>query len=343
MSTSTFEPKLDTTPAEPVTASLLARLGAEVFGTFVLVLLGAGTAIYASITGLGAGVLGVGAAFAVAVAAAGVAVQHVSGAHFNPAVTFGAAIAGRTPWADVLPYWLAQLVGASLAGLTLFVVTPSTLPTGLGMESMRDMIAVGANGFGDHSPLSTLSNGQVTVSLVSALLIEIIATAVLVGVVLGVTNPRANVRSAPAFIGIALGALLIVAIPLTNGSLNPARSFGTALFSSSWALSQVWVFVVAPLVGAGIAALAYRLFSAQVPGAVEVYELVTADDAVEVETVAVADVLDPSAPSQDVVIDTVVVDAASATGGADATDATGAASTATPDASGTDEEPTPKA
>ena len=275
MSTTTFETDLDplatevpATPAAPAFESLIRRMGAEVFGTFVLVLLGAGTMIYSSITGVGAGILGVGLAFAMAVAAAGTAVAQVSGAHFNPAVTLGTAVAGRTPWRDVLPYWLAQIVGATLAGLTLFVVTPSTFATALGLASQRDAIALAANGFGEHSPLAVLSSKAIEVPLQNALIVEALATAVLVGVFLGVTGLRAQVRHAPLFVGLALGGLVIVALPLTNGGLNPARSFGVALFSSSWALSQLWLFTLAPLVGAAVAGAIYRIFVTQVPAAV---------------------------------------------------------------------------
>lgn len=234
---------------------LLSRVGAEAFGTFVLVLAGIGTALYAGATGAGA--LAVALAFGVALLAALSAVGHVSGGHFNPAVTFGAALAGRTSWKDVLPYWLAQLVGGAAATAVLFVVA-TTLPALGGQE--RQFFSSAANGFGEHSPIAAQTTEGF--SWIGAGLIELVATAVFVGVILGATDRRAK-GSAPVAIGLALAALLLVTTPVTNGSLNPARSFAAAIFAEGWAWSQIGLFVAAPLLGAAIAALVYRAFAAE--------------------------------------------------------------------------------
>ncbi|KQR16857.1 aquaporin [Cellulomonas sp. Leaf334] len=245
--------------------SLVARLGAEAFGTFALVLVGLGIALYTGLSQLNG--LAVALGFGLAVLAAIIAVGHVSGGHFNPAVTLGAAIGGRTAWKDVLPYWLAQLVGGILAAAILFITIPSTLPSLIaqGQEgaSARTFFTSVANGFGEHSPLATLSQGQVEFSLVTALLVEIVAAAVFVGIILGATDRRSANVQAPFAIGLALAVLILVAMPVTNASLNPARSSAAAIFSEGWALSQLWLFWVAPLVGAALAGLIYRAFAAE--------------------------------------------------------------------------------
>jgi len=246
-------------------ASLLARLGAEAFGTFFLVLVGVGIALYASFSNVGGG-LGVALGFGVAVLAGIVAVGNVSGGHFNPAVTLGACLAGRTSFRDLLPYWLAQVVGGALGAAVLFLTVPSTLPALLsqtGGGTVRSFFSGTANGFGAHSPLATLSSGQAEFSLVSALLVEVVGTAVFVGVILGATDRRANKAHVPFAVGLTLTVVLLLATPVTNGSINPARSLAAAIFSDSWALEQVWLFWVAPLFGAAIAALVYRAFAAE--------------------------------------------------------------------------------
>ncbi|WP_456787385.1 MIP family channel protein [Cellulomonas sp. P5_C5] len=246
--------------------SLVARLGAEAFGTFTLVLVGLGIALYAGLPSIGGGTITVALGFGIAVLASAIAVGHISGGHFNPAVTIGAAIGGRTPWKDVLPYWLAQLVGGILAAAVLFISVPSKLP-GLidasGSATTRSFFSSVSNGYAAHSPLSGISGGQVEFSLVSALLVEIVVTAVFVGVILGATDRRSANKQAPFAIGLSLAVLIIVAIPVTNASLNPARSTASAIFSDSWALSQLWLFWVAPIVGAALAGLVYRAFAAE--------------------------------------------------------------------------------
>ena len=249
---------------------LLARTGAELFGTFVLVFAGAGTLLYSQYTDVG-GTLAVAFAFGIAAAVCLATVGRASGGHFNPAISLGATISGRLSWADLLPYWLAQLVGGALGSAVLFL----TIPTGLGpllgkSEDKRDLLGVAANGFGPHSPLAHLLTDQgvdsdVTFSLAAALLVEVVATAVLVGVFLAVTRRSEDAPRAPFVVGLAFGVLTLVALPVTNAGLNPARSTAIAILAPSWALQQLWLFWVAPLLGAALAALLYRAFVAPVP------------------------------------------------------------------------------
>ncbi|MFS0706463.1 aquaporin, partial [Cellulomonas sp. 179-A 9B4 NHS] len=244
---------------------LLARLGAEALGSFVIVLAGVGIALYATFSNAGGG-LAIALGFGIALLASIVAFGAVSGGHFNPAVTFGACLAGRTPFRDLLPYWLAQVVGAALAAAVLYLTIPAGLPALIsqtGDTSRRGLFSGAANGFDEHSPLSRLSGDQAEFTLVSALLIEVVLTAVLVGVILGATDRRAHKAHVPFAVGLSYAALLLVAYPVTNGSLNPARSLAAAIFSERWALEQVWLFWAAPLLGAAIAALVYRAFATE--------------------------------------------------------------------------------
>ncbi len=270
-----LEPYAASTDAEPITADyeygIFARLGAEVFGTFVLVLAGVGTAIYAGVSGVGGGLLAVALAFGIAVIAGAVTVGHISGGHFNPAVTLGAAIAGRVPWSAVVPYWLAQLVGGALAAAVLFIVT-ADLEALAGNE--RSFFSGTSNGFGEHAPIAAAAGSGF--GLMGALVIEIAVTAVFVTVILGATSERAPKELAPIAIGLTLTAMILVAAPVTNASVNPARSTATAIFSEPWALQQLWVFWVGPLVGAAIAgAIAFVIFA---PRVTVVDEVITLDD-----------------------------------------------------------------
>lgn len=242
----------------PPTRGLLARLGAEAFGTFFLVLAGLGVALYAGVTGLGGGPLAVALAFGIAVMASAIAVGHISGGHFNPAVTFGAAIAGRMSWRDVLPYWLAQLIGGALASSVLYVVL-SSLPAIAGHE--REFFSGAANGFDAHSPIA--AQAKVGFGLLGALLIELVLTAVFVGVILGATDRRSAYSQAPFAIGFTFAVGILIALPVTNGALNPARATAAAIYSDGWAFGQLWLFWVAPLAGAALAALVYRAFAAE--------------------------------------------------------------------------------
>lgn len=253
-----------------VQPSLLARLGAEVFGTFFLVLAIVGVALYARFFN-GNLAIAVGLAGGIALLGAVAAVGNVSGGHFNPAVTLGAAIGARTAWRDVLPYWLAQLVGGALAMLVLLATVPGgnflefLQSNGLVSDATKSaFVQSAANGFAEHAPIAgTLAQyqAQTSVPLVSALLIEVIATAIFVGIILGVTDKRSNPQLAAVAIGLSLAILITFAAPFTNASLNPARSFATAVFGGGWAMSQLWVFIVGPLLGAAIAGLFYRAFA----------------------------------------------------------------------------------
>ncbi|MFV0425809.1 MAG: MIP/aquaporin family protein [Beutenbergiaceae bacterium] len=239
---------------------LIPRLGAEAIGTFVLVLAIAGTAAFSNITGVG--MLGVALAGGLALTAMVAAVGKYSGAHLNPAVTLGAALAGRLPWLEVLPYWVAQVLGAIGAGAVIKAMTPPTLLTILGMTSTEQFIASTANGYGDKSPLALLAEGQAanagiseipSFSLTQAFLIEALVTAALVGVVLAVTR-RPN-PAAPLAIGATLTVGILLAGLATNAAVNPARATGVAFFAEPWALSQLWLFWLAPLTGALFAGL----------------------------------------------------------------------------------------
>ena len=227
----------------PAPYTLTSRLLAEVFGTYMLVFGVIGAALFISKQ---TGPLGVALAVGLAVLAAAYAVGHISGGHFNPAVSIGAAAAGRMPWKDVLPYMAAQVVGGILATLTLglFVVVSG---------KKADFAAV-SNGFGSASPLGL--NGA------SVFIAEVIATAFFLYIILGVTAPgtgnHVTAGFAPLAIGLALTLFHLVMIPVSNASLNPARSIATAILGGSVPLTQLWVFIVAPLLGGLIAGFTWR-------------------------------------------------------------------------------------
>lgn len=246
-------------PAQP-SYSLTSRLAAEAFGTFLLVLGIVGTAAF-NFLNLNGTILTVALAGGIMLMAGVAAVGHVSGGHFNPAVTLGLALGGRTSWKNVLPYVGAQLVGAAVGALVLWSIVPESLPAALGMEGKAQVMQGTANGFGSHSPLSTAAQGATEFSLWAALLVEVIVTAVLVGVILATGDKRARTPYPPVLVGLVLAALTIIAWPVTNASLNPARSFASALFGGGWTWGQLWLFIVAPLVGGALAALFYRAFS----------------------------------------------------------------------------------
>lgn len=240
--------------------SLLARMGAEAFGTFVLVLAGLGTGVYASYTGAGA--LGVALAFGLGAAVAYLVVGRVSGGQFNPAITLGAVLAGRTRLAHLVPYWLAQLVGGALASTVLYTAL-ATFPALAGSE--RSFFSSGAAGFNEHSPLAVSARTDAGFTVVAALLVETVLVAVLTGVYLAVTERRFDRGHAAAGIGGSLALAVLVAGPVTNAGLNPARATAAAIFSESWAWGQLWVFWVAPLFGALLAGLVYRGFVSPEP------------------------------------------------------------------------------
>jgi aquaporin Z len=236
--------------ATPATPALPARLGAEFLGTFWLVFGGCGTAVLAAgVKDVGVGYLGVALAFGLTVLTMAYAVGHVSGGHFNPAVTVGLAVARRFGWKDVPAYVVTQVVAAVLAAGVLFVVASGQS----GFDAGKSGFA--ANGYGDHSP-----GGY---SLLAALVAEVVLTAFFLYVILGSTDGRAPVGFAPIAIGLALTLIHLISIPVTNTSVNPARSTGVALFTDSWALGQLWLFWVAPIIGAAIAGASYALITGE--------------------------------------------------------------------------------
>ena len=234
--------------------TLGARLGAEFLGTFILVFGGCGSAVLAAKflsegdnVQLGIGFVGVSLAFGLAVLTGAYAFGHVSGGHFNPAVTVGLAVARRFAWRGVGPYIATQLVAASLAAAVLFAIA----------SGKQGFSAVGtgfaSNGYGSRSP-----GGY---GVVSALVTEIVLTAVFLYIILGSTDDRAPKGFAPIAIGLGLTLIHLVSIPVTNTSVNPARSLGVAWFAGAGALSQIWLFILAPLIGAVIAGASYSLIT----------------------------------------------------------------------------------
>ena len=235
------------------------RLAAEFLGTFVLVFGGCGSAVLAATflsdgVQLGIGFVGVSLAFGLTVLTMAYAVGHVSGGHFNPAVTLGLAASGRFAWKDVASYVGTQVLAAIAAAAVLYVVASGVS----GFSASESGFAT--NGYGDRSP-----GGY---SMLAALVIEIVLTAVFLYVILGVTDTRAPKGFAPLAIGLALTLIHLVSIPVTNTSVNPARSIGPALFAGGDAIAQLWLFILAPVLGGLIAGLTYSgLFGKREPAA----------------------------------------------------------------------------
>lgn len=235
------------------TPPLGARLGAEFVGTFWLVFAGCGSAVLAARfvttdqTSLGIGFVGVALAFGLSVVTMAYAVGHISGGHFNPAVTFGLAVAGKFDWRSVVPYVLTQIVAASVGGLVLFIIASGKAD----FDAVQGRFA--SNGYGARSP------GGYT--LLACLVAEIVLTAVFLYVILGATDDRAPKGFAPLAIGLALTAIHLVAIPVDNTSVNPARSMGVAWFAGGAAIGQLWLFILAPLLGAAIAGVTYKFIA----------------------------------------------------------------------------------
>ena len=221
------------------------KIIAELFGTFWLVLGGCGSAVLAAtFPDVGIGLLGVSLAFGLTVLTMAYAIGHISGCHLNPAVSLGLWAGGRFPAKELGPYIGAQVVGAILAASVLFVIAS-------GKADFDVSAGFAANGFGDHSP-----GGY---SLVACLVSEVVMTAMFLIVIMGATDDRAPVGFAPIPIGLALTLIHLISIPVTNTSVNPARSTGVALFVGDWAVSQLWLFWVAPLAGAVVGAVIYRV------------------------------------------------------------------------------------
>jgi len=219
------------------------KLGAEFLGTFWLVLGGCGAAVLASaFPDVGIGFLGVALAFGLTVVTMAYAVGHISGGHFNPAVTFGLWVGRRFPGKDVIPYIVAQLIGAIAAAAILFVIAS-------GVQGFAASDGFASNGYGEHSP-----GGY---SLVACLVAEFVLTLFFIFVIMGATDDRAPKGLAPLAIGLTLTLIHLISIPVTNTSVNPARSLGPAIFQGSWALSQLWLFIVAPLAGGAVGGALY--------------------------------------------------------------------------------------
>lgn len=229
------------------TPTMSHRLAAEFIGTFWLVLGGCGSAVFAAKFlsdgfSVGIGFLGVALAFGLTVLTGVYAFGTISGGHFNPAVTLGAALARRVEWAVVVPYWISQVIGGLLAGLVIYVIAS-------GKDGWSATGNMAANGYGEHSP-----GGY---SLAAVLLAEVVLTAIFLLVILGSTDDRAPKGFAGLAIGLTLTLIHLISIPISNTSVNPARSTAVAFFNANGAPAQLWAFWVAPLVGAAIAGLAY--------------------------------------------------------------------------------------
>jgi aquaporin Z len=222
----------------------MKQYGAEFFGTFWLVLGGCGSAVLAAaFPELGIGFVGVALAFGLTVLTMAFAIGHISGCHLNPAVSIGLWAGGRFPAGKLLPYIIAQVLGGIVAGAILFIIAS-------GKEGFDLAAGFASNGYGEHSP-----GGY---SLPAALVTEIVMTMMFLIVILGATDKRAPQGLAPVAIGLCLTLIHLISIPVTNTSVNPARSTGVAVFAGDWAIAQLWLFWVAPIIGAILGAMVYR-------------------------------------------------------------------------------------
>lgn len=227
----------------------MRRYGAEFIGTFWLVLGGCGSAVLAAaFPEVGIGLLGVSLAFGLTVLTMAYAIGHISGCHLNPAVSIGLAVGGRHPWGEVLPYVVAQVAGG-IAGAGVLGIIAS------GQEGFAFADGFAANGYADHSP-----GGY---SLMACLIAEIVLTFFFLMIILGATDERAPAGFAPIAIGLGLTLIHLIGIPVTNLSVNPARSTGPAVFVGGWALAQLWLFWLAPIIGAALAGMVYPLMAAR--------------------------------------------------------------------------------
>jgi aquaporin Z len=218
---------------------------AELFGTFWLVLGGCGSAVLAAaFPDVGIGLLGVSLAFGLTVLTMAYAIGHISGCHLNPAVSVGLCAGGRFPANQLIPYIAAQVIGAIVAGGVLFLIAS-------GQAGFDVSAGFASNGYGEHSP-----GGY---SMFSGLLTEIVMTMMFLIIILGATDKRAPQGFAPIAIGLGLTLIHLISIPITNTSVNPARSTGVAVFVGDWAVAQLWLFWVAPIVGGMLGAAVYRL------------------------------------------------------------------------------------
>jgi aquaporin Z len=221
---------------------------AESFGTFWLVFGGCGSAVLsAAFPEVGIGLLGVSLAFGLTVLTMACAIGHISGCHLNPAVSIGLWAGGRFPASQLLPYIAAQVIGGILAGGVLYLIAS-------GKAGFDLSAGFASNGYGAHSP-----GGY---SLMAALITEIVLTMMFLLVILGATDQRAPQGMAPLAIGLCLTLIHLISIPVTNTSVNPARSLGVAIYVGDWALAQLWLFWVAPILGAVLGAMVYRFIGA---------------------------------------------------------------------------------
>ncbi len=224
---------------------MLKKLGAEFIGTFWLVLGGCGSAVLAAaFPNVGIGLLGVAFAFGLTVLTMAFAIGHISGCHLNPAVTFGLVAGGRFPAKDLIPYVIAQVIGGIAGALILYIIAS-------GAAGFDVTAGFASNGYGEHSP-----GGY---SLVSALVCEIVMTFMFLMVIMGSTDERAPKGFAPIAIGLCLTLIHLISIPVTNTSVNPARSTGVAIFVGGWAIQQLWLFWLAPIIGGVLGGIVYRI------------------------------------------------------------------------------------
>ena len=225
------------------------RLAAEFLGTFWLVLGGCGSAVLAAaFPSLGIGFVGVSLAFGLTLLTMAFAIGHISGCHINPAVTVGLVTGGRFPARELVPYVIAQVLGGIAAAAVLYVIAS-------GRAGFDLSAGFASNGYAEHSP-----GGY---SLVSCLVTEVVMTFIFLIVILGATDARAPKGFAAIPIGLALTLIHLISIPVTNTSVNPARSTGPAIFVGGWALGQLWLFWLAPIVGAALAGVVYRWFESE--------------------------------------------------------------------------------
>ena len=229
------------------------KYGAEFIGTFWLVLGGCGSAVLAAaFPDLGIGLLGVSFAFGLTVLTMAFAIGHISGCHLNPAVSVGLWVGGRFPVNQLLPYVASQVLGAVVAGGVLYLIAS-------GKAGFNLAAGFASNGYGEHSP-----GGY---SLVAGLVTEVVMTMMFLLIILGATDPRAPKGFAPIAIGLGLTLIHLISIPVTNTSVNPARSTGVAIYVGDWALAQLWLFWIAPIVGAVLGATIYKLVGTSESGA----------------------------------------------------------------------------
>ena len=227
----------------------MKRYGAEFLGTFWLVLGGCGSAVLAAaFPEVGIGLHGVSLAFGLTVLTMAFAIGHISGCHLNPAVSIGLWAGGRFPANQLLPYIVAQVLGGIVAGGVLYLIASGAA----GFDVSKGFAS---NGYGAHSP-----GGY---SMMAALLTEVVMTMFFLIIIMGATDPRAPAGLAPIAIGLALTLIHLISIPVTNTSVNPARSTGVALFVGDWAVAQLWLFWLAPIAGAVLGAGAYRLIASE--------------------------------------------------------------------------------